>query len=167
MLIVRPFDKFSNISNSQVSLFLAGGSTKWRETVEHTLECNEDFHSVVILDPYDENYSTLPNTAWEAQMMKKADCIVFWFTKESVCPVSLFELGYALRDHTKDIIIGVEPGYPKEDELDAQLITLCPKLVPFSSLEQLTRAIELYVEDTSNGEDAGRVFDTTNPGGTD
>jgi hypothetical protein len=30
---------------------------------------------------------------WEFEHLRKADTILFWFPKESICPIALYELG--------------------------------------------------------------------------
>lgn len=170
MLVIKPFDKFPALGNSQLSFFLAGGSTNWRDTVEKTLECNEDFHSVALIDPFDtidSGYEPFLNTAWEAKMARKADCIVFWFSKESECSISLFEFGYTIRDSTKPVIVGIEPGYSKEDELVAQISALRPDLYVVYSLTELIEEIERYVEVNNGADSSNQVYSPIRIGGTD
>lgn len=68
---------------------------------------------------------------WEYENLRSADVIGFWFCKETVQPITLFELGSALArsmDHDvwpQQIAIGVDPGYPREE--DVRIQTRCER----------------------------------------
>lgn len=105
-------------------LFLAGGisnCTDWRKILLDMLKETD----LTILNPrrdvwagtLDEEYEQV---SWEYSHMMRADAILFWFPKESVCPIALFELGAWLW-RPKKKFIGIEPGYPKEANLMAQI----------------------------------------------
>lgn len=90
----------SPISNSHFykpSLFLAGGITNtpvWQDVVCDALQDLD----IVVLNPRRKDWPDDPaeikrQIQWEYRMLRHADMIAFWFPKESVCPISLFELG--------------------------------------------------------------------------
>jgi hypothetical protein len=57
---------------------------------------------------------------WEFDHLKESDIIMFWFPKETVCPVTLFELGkWAMSD--TDVIVGCHPEYIRKFDVECQL----------------------------------------------
>jgi hypothetical protein len=135
------------------AVFLAGGITNnpiWHDVV---CEALSDLN-IVVLDPRREIWPTDPaeleqQIRWEYQMMRKADCVAFWFPKESLCPITLYELGCML-NYKKHVLsrlcIGRDPEYPRAKELDLQLKVHDYQeniLHASSSLEQLIKHIRL------------------------
>lgn len=47
-------------------------------------------------------------------MQEVADLVVIYFSKRTEAPISLLEFGLAARRGKGRVIVGVEPGYPKE-----------------------------------------------------
>ena len=80
------------------AVFLAGGITAcsgWQqEIVAHLHDL-----PVVILNPRRANFPIDDPTAapqqieWEHRHLRKADAIAFWFPCETLCPITLYELG--------------------------------------------------------------------------
>lgn len=57
---------------------------------------------------------------WENNYLKNSTGVVFWFPKETLCPITLFELGAAL--HSQNVIaIGIHPEYQRK--LDVETVT--------------------------------------------
>lgn len=104
-------------------LFLAGGITgcpDWQaEMVEHLMDVEE----LTVVNPRRANFPINDNSAafeqiaWEFKMLEKADMISFWFPKETLCPITLFELGKWI--HTNPVI-GVEYGYQRALDIRVQ-----------------------------------------------
>lgn len=59
--------------------------------------------------------------AWERLALDKAKVTLFWFPKESICPITLFELGMAL-GRGKKIVVGVHPEYPRRFDVEEQCV---------------------------------------------
>ena len=57
---------------------------------------------------------------WEYRHINRCNSIIFWFPKETVCPITLFELGSALHTHT-NISVGCHPEYSRKEDLLYQL----------------------------------------------
>ena len=59
---------------------------------------------------------------WEHKYLNQADMISFWFPdcKDSVCPITLYELGYWVNTD-KEIIVGAEEDYDRLLDLKVQL----------------------------------------------
>jgi hypothetical protein len=129
----------------QPSVFLAGGITdcpNWqREVAQQLIATN-----YAVLNPRRENFPIGdPNAApwqikWEFDHLRKADLIAFWFCKETIQPIALFELGAWSRGKQPAIVVGVEPGYVRELDVHIQM-NLLGRLV-VSSLNELVELIK-------------------------
>jgi hypothetical protein len=114
----RSFDK---------SLFLAGGITgcpDWQSEIIELLDipaCN-----LTIYNPRRENFPIGdPNAAekqiiWEYERLMKADLVSFWFPCETLCPITLFELGKML-GIGKNIEVGCHPSYGRKQDIEIQM----------------------------------------------
>lgn len=93
------------------------------------LRAHEELQSLVLLNPrraqFDVTDPTLTEKqiAWEFDHLHKADIIVFWFPKETLCPITLYELGAwsvrAAQTETK-VLIGCHPEYQRRDDVIIQ-----------------------------------------------
>lgn len=127
------------------SIFIAGsitGCPNWQKE----LIANINILDIAIYNPRRENFPINdPNSAyeqikWEYDYLKEADAISFWFSKDSLGPIVLFELGAHTRTN-KPIVIGVEPGYPRESDVRIQMKLLRPDIPIVRSLEDLSNEI--------------------------
>lgn len=79
---------------------------------------------------------------WEYKHLLRADAVMFWFCKATLCPIALFELGSWL-ERPKRLFIGCEPGYART--LD---VTLQVHLVrPFQKINYSLGAIASEISD--------------------
>lgn len=63
--------------------------------------------------------SSVAQIRWEHKHLKMANAIYFWFPKEGMCAITLFELGAALGED-RPVTVGVEPGYLRELDVREQ-----------------------------------------------
>ena len=133
------------ILNIHPSVFLAGGITNcpwWQDELRELLKNEEG----VIYNPRRRNFPMDdPNAAkeqikWEFDALAAADIFSMWFSDaDSDQPICMYELGrhVALRTmwpHT--IIIGVEPGYRRSQDVYVQMELINPKIKISNNLEQ-------------------------------
>ena len=113
------------------SVFLAGGITgcpDWQKVVVEELKDLD----IIILNPRRVNFDvTDPNASykqigWEHQMLEYADLISYWFAKETIQPIVLFELGKYLND-SKRKVIGIHPEYPRRTDVEIQTTLVYPE----------------------------------------
>lgn len=64
---------------------------------------------------------------WERRMLQAASVIAFWFPEETVCPITLYELG-AWSMTQKPLIIGAHPNYPRRFDVVTQTVLVRPDL---------------------------------------
>ncbi len=123
------------------SIFLAGGITNvydWQAEVSKALADNE----VTIFNPRRANYNTLiPEIAseqitWEHHYLRLSHTVLFWFSHETLQPISLFELGSALQRDQK-LIIGCDPKYARNFDVRLQCLLQRHKGSIFSDLDTM------------------------------
>jgi hypothetical protein len=130
----------------QTAVFLAGGITDCPDWQAEMVELLSDT-DLVLLNPRRFSFRD-PNLAdeqikWEFEHLRRADKILFWFphSPPSVCPISLFELGYWLGQH-KPLAVGAQPGYVREADVRIQTALIRPEVPIVSTLEDLAEAIQ-------------------------
>lgn len=122
------------LAPASLSLFLAGGISNcpnWQAEIIQIFLKNFDLHliikSFVVFNPRRKDWNPdLSEDAevqikWEYEHLKKADMIIFWFPKETLCPIALFELGKYAENYSKKIFVGVHPDYKRKEDIILQM----------------------------------------------
>jgi len=125
-LIVAP----NRILLGSPSVFLAGGITDcpwWQDEVIEKLKDTDAF----IYNPRRKNFPIDdPNAAkeqitWEFKALESCDIFTMWFCAgKSDQPICMYELGrnVALMEYSpENIVIGIEPGYRREQDVRIQV----------------------------------------------
>lgn len=113
-----------------VKVFLAGGISNcpnWQEKISEYLEkhlqgLSKDY---LIINPRRDNFDVKDASAaeaqikWEHEMLERSDVILFWFPKDTLCPITLYELGN-YTEKNKHLIIGVDPDYKRKEDVIIQ-----------------------------------------------
>ncbi len=128
------------------SLFLAGGITNcqnWQSILVKLLK-NEN---LVLLNPRRKKYpEDNPNIdeeqiIWEYKHLKLTSAVAFWFPSETLCPITLYELG-KMSITSKSLFIGVDPRYERINDIKIQTKLVRPKIEIVYSLEDLAEQIK-------------------------
>jgi len=80
---------------------------------------------------------------WEYHMLRQCSHVLFWFPKEALCPIALYELGVqvaGIRQLGDTLFCGWHPDYQRSFDLHVQLSLAKPGPV-CASLEELARFI--------------------------
>lgn len=127
-------------------IFFAGGITgcpDWQATLRERLQ--RDAVPGTILNPRRATFDVNDPTAsqvqieWEYAMLRQAHVISFWFSKETLNPIVLFELGAALErvswqrycdEPAQQLVIGIEPGYARTQDVQIQTRLALPSDPP-------------------------------------
>jgi Nucleoside 2-deoxyribosyltransferase like len=123
------------------SVFLAGGISNCPDWQAQLLERLRDT-DWLILNPRREDFDlTDPTVAaaqieWEHRHLRLADAILFWFPPETLCPITLYELG-AWSMTSKPLFVGVDPRYARRFDVITQTRLVRPDLTVTDSLEGL------------------------------
>lgn len=112
------------------SIFIAGGISdcpNWQDDMVSLI--NSERYDVV--NPRREGgFDRTGETAeaqitWEYQALSHVENCIFWFPKETLCPITLFELGKMLekahRDPVIKLAIGWHPEYVRAFDLRVQI----------------------------------------------
>jgi len=132
-----------------VKLFLAGGITNcpnWQKEMAEKLRDTE----LVILNPRREDFPIHdPNAAqaqieWEFNALRAAEAIQFWFPKETLCPIVLYELGtWSMAN--KKIFVGTDLGYKRIQDVIIQTQLVRPEVLVTNSLSMLATQIKEWL----------------------
>lgn len=133
----------------EACLFLGGSISNARDWQADILKMK--FGDYTLLDQYHvfnprrKDFDVTNPEVEQEQILWEHQCInrlcrnlVFWFSHETVAPITLFEYGKALKthDHSK-IFVGVEPDYPRKNDVMIQTRLESPELadriVPYLS----------------------------------
>jgi len=127
----------STWNNNEKKIFLAGGcATEWRWELIQMLANT----SLVFLDPKrDDACSKKEMVRWEHKHLLLTDAILFWFPKETLCPMTLYELGTWAQTR-KNLFVGVHPDYAKREDVEIRLALADVEIV--YSLEKLSKRIK-------------------------
>lgn len=138
-----------NRLNGDISVFCAGGITgcpDWQKDMRALLADMD----MTLLNPRRANFDTSdPNASekqiiWEHEALNAADGILFWFPCETLCPITLYELGrWSVRSPTsqKPVWVGVHPDYKRKVDVEIQTRLAAPNIPVVYSLEDLAAEV--------------------------
>ena len=133
----------------ETKLFIAGGITKcpdWQQILANLLFdsnltiFNPRRHDFPIGDPS----AALKQITWEHHALRAANLISFWFPKETICPIVLYELGaFSMTD--KHILVGLHPEYQRRQDVEIQTKLVRPEVEIVYDLDSLRSQISSEV----------------------
>ena len=135
----------NEIETKAKKLFLAGaitGAPEWQKTV---LDKMGDL-DIAVYNPRRKNFpiddpsAALKQITWEHKYLNAADMISFWFCKETMGPIVLFELG-AWTKTDKPLVVGMDPEYERRQDVEIQTKLERPDLKIVYSLDDLVKGI--------------------------
>lgn len=103
-------------------------------------------YDIIVANPRIDYWDSLDDdglfrqTQWEHNAMELSDMIAFWFCRDDVQPLSLFELGRWSYTE-KRIVVGASPMYPMLRELKSQMAVVRPEMKIEDSLKGLAQSI--------------------------
>jgi Nucleoside 2-deoxyribosyltransferase like len=128
--------KLDKPSRAVHRIFLAGGITNCPDWQSEAIEWFDTWDapelSVVLYNPRRPEFDirdpkeSEKQIQWEFENLLHAHKILFWFPKETLCPITLFELGKELGygmskgHHMQNIFIGAHPEYQRRIDLEIQ-----------------------------------------------
>ncbi len=135
----------TNIENK--SVFLAGGITNCRDWQKELVEKLSDTDLTLMNPrrkdwPVDDPEASEKQINWEHYHLDRARAISFWFSSETVQPITLFELGKHFLDSEK-IFIGVDPDYSRKLDVEIQ-VGLETEIDIVYDLDNLAAQIKTY-----------------------
>lgn len=146
----------AHIRRDEVSVFLAGGITDcpdWQADVIKAFDKHLHRLPVVLLNPRRANFPMHdPNASreqieWEFDQLQRVDVVMFWFPKETLCPISLYELGFQLgKRYVKEgiaypeLVVGTHPDYARKADVAIQTGLIDSRIPIYDKLHSTTTA---------------------------
>lgn len=131
------------------ALFLAGGITgcpPWQRQLIDALGETNWFLLDPRRDPWPDDLRVVEQQiAWEHRHLRRADLIAFWFARETLCPITLYELG-AWSMTSKPLVVGVHPEYARRFDVEVQTRLARPEVPVVTSLDALAAALRERLE---------------------
>ncbi|HKA88060.1 MAG TPA: nucleoside 2-deoxyribosyltransferase domain-containing protein [Haliangiales bacterium] len=107
-------------------IFLAGGITGCPDWQSEMIRLLDPLHPQwLVLNPRREQFpiddpdAAFAQIAWEHRALRAARAIIFWFPRETVCPIALYELG-AWSMTQRRIFVGAHEAYPRRLDIEIQ-----------------------------------------------
>ena len=133
---------------SKKSLFMAGGISNCPNWQAEYADLFKDTN-LVLINPRRKDFDmtnskmTIDQIAYEFYHLKRATITSFWFPKETLCPITLLELGKKMMQD-KPFFVGIEPGYKRKIDVEEQLKHERPEIKIVYSLENLASQIKVW-----------------------
>lgn len=136
-------------------LFLAGaitGAPDWQAEIVGKLSSLP----MAILNPRRKNFPIHDPTAaraqitWEHKMLRRADMISFWFSKETLGPIVLYELG-AHSMTGKPLVVGMDREYQRAADVVIQTGLVRPEVKIVYSIDELAAKIKAMADSLLGG----------------
>ena len=129
------------------SLFMAGGISNcsdWQKDFKDLLK-NED---IVLLNPRRDDWDKInpeKQIKWEFDHFQKATAVSFWFCHETLCPITLYELGKESAINIP-LFVGIDPEYKRKLDVEVQSKLIRPNLKIVYTLEDLSKQIKDWLK---------------------
>ncbi len=133
------------LNPGQQSLFLAGGISNCPDWQAELVAALADT-SLALLNPRRAGFPMGDPSAaeaqigWEHRCLRLATALLFWFPCETLCPITLYELG-AWSMTTKPLFVGVHPTYQRRQDVEIQTRLARPDVTVVLSIEALVAQV--------------------------
>jgi hypothetical protein len=125
----------------RISVFLAGGITDcpdWQAEAREWFTHSAVAGSVTLFNPRRAAYAHTSMAAaqqirWEYDRLRQAQVLLFWFPKETLCPITLYELG-AWSMTGKPMVIGAHDDYARRVDIVLQTGFVRPEVCIYPSI---------------------------------
>ncbi len=126
LIIEAPNEIYSLENNRNIKLFLAGGITNCPDWQKEIIELIKGADILTVYNPRRANFpindpkAAEEQITWEYNHLRDSDSISFWFSKGSLNPIVLYELGRWGTSTNKTIFIGMDPDYERKQDVIIQ-----------------------------------------------
>lgn len=131
-------------------LFLAGGITAcpdWQTNLIGYLGSDGGLLPLTVYNPRQADFDVRnPDAAdaqieWEHERLRDATAVSFWFPCETLCPITLYELGKITERGTK-LLVGCHPNYARIPDVVKQTKLDRPEVEVVFTLRELAQQIK-------------------------
>ena len=130
-------------NNTQNLVFIAGGISDcpdWQsEFISHFSGYSD---SLVMFNPRRKDFDITNSDIareqieWEYSRIDESNVMMFWFPEETLCPITLYELGVATRE-IDYLFVGCHPNYKRKFDVITQLGLVRPDVDVVFTIEDL------------------------------
>lgn len=132
-------------------IFLAGGISNCEDWQSKALEMLSSEESPMptfgVLNPRRPNFNeceVIKQIQWEWLHFQKACAAIFWFPKETLCPITLFEYGKWLMT-SNPVFVGTDPDYERRLDIVEQTRLENKEVVVFDQIESVINSAIRWV----------------------
>lgn len=141
MFVIEAPDQFP----PHADLFLAGGISNCPDWQREAIELVDHLPGA-LLNPRRQGEFTediaSEQIEWEYNALKTVQAVVFWFPKETLCPITLFELGVFTQRKDVKVFVGTHPDYARRFDVIKQLSLARPEIQVQSNVSDLMNEYE-------------------------
>lgn len=139
-------------------IFMAGGITGCLNWQSFLIQKLENQRGLILLNPRRDDFNVSnvnmseKQIEWEFYHLHIADAIIFWFPAETLCPITLYELGVwagiGFKNHLdkKTLFVGCHPNYMRRFDVVKQLSLIRPEIVIKDNLNDIVDDISKYID---------------------
>lgn len=145
---MKYFEALTEFAGAGPSLFLAGGITACDDWQRRAAAALADL-PLAVLNPRRANFPINDPSAaatqieWEHRHLRRATALLFWFPPETLCPITLYELG-AWSVSAKPLFVGTHPDYQRRQDVVIQTRLARPEVEVVTSLDDLFRQVRRW-----------------------
>lgn len=121
-------------------LFLAGGISNcpdWqKEAISLLVNVEGTAFNPRRSSPFTEDIAE-EQIKWEYTALRNSKALIFWFPAETLCPITLFELGVFSQRKDIPVFVGTHPDYQRRFDVIKQLQLERPEITVHNNLKDL------------------------------
>jgi 5,10-methenyltetrahydromethanopterin hydrogenase len=147
LVVESPNEAYTiNNETDHKKVFLAGGITDCPDWQADFIKLMEDVDNVTLYNPRRASFdvkdpdATEVQIVWEHRHLDEADIIIYWFSRGSLNPIVLYELGKYINTDKK-ILIGMDPEYTRKTDVEVQSKLVGYKDNFYNNIEDLKDAL--------------------------
>jgi hypothetical protein len=134
-------------------VFVAGGISNCSDwQAEFIQKFEDEGNYLTMINPRRHDFDiTNPNMSaeqieWEYKRIQESHIMTFWFPHETLCPITLYELGAAAHSN-KTLFVGCHPDYQRKFDVVKQLSLVRPEIQVVFSLDELAGQLKYYLSE--------------------
>jgi hypothetical protein len=89
----------------------------------------------------------IPQIEWEYYALRNVRNILFWFPEETLCPITLYELGVFSQQNNVNLFVGTHPNYQRRLDVVTQLHLARPEISVYTTLEDTVENFINFITD--------------------
>jgi len=143
IIVEAPNEVYSLENSRNIKLFLAGGITNCPDWQSYVVGELRDLENLTIYNPRRKNFpikdpfAAEQQITWEFNHLRDASMVLFWFSRGSLNPIVLYELGMWGNSVDRPTIVGIDPEYERKYDVILQTQLARPEIEIYYSLQEV------------------------------